>query len=236
MAMKRFYGTALPGVKVSELKGKLIVIEGADGSGRSTQIRLLTDWLEQNGHACVNVGLSRSTLVSNALNRAKQGNILSHTTRSLFYATDFADQLENVIIPALRSGFVVLADRYIFTLMARDLVRGAAPQWVESVYSIGIVPDLIFHLKVSPRQLVQRNLEKNQTIDFWEAGMDINLTRDLFDSFMAYQKVMSKEYDKLGEKYGFIDVNGNRSALTVAATIRSRIEAFFSHTTQQEGN
>ena len=120
----RWYGHGIPGVELGRLGGKLVVVEGADGSGRSTQMEQLVGWLEGRGHATVQVGLKRSTLVSEELEQAKQGNILSHTTMSLFYATDFADQMENIILPALRAGFMVLADRYIYTLMVRDMVRG----------------------------------------------------------------------------------------------------------------
>src|ERR1051325_1163147 len=135
---RRYYGHGIPGVDVAQMAGKLIVMEGADGSGRSTQIARLVEWLEGSGHATVQVGLKRSTLVSEELEEAQEGNILSHTTLSLFYATDFADQLENIILPALRSGFMVLADRYIYTLMARDIVRGMDEKWVKNVYSIAL--------------------------------------------------------------------------------------------------
>src|SRR5438094_2770262 len=127
---KRFYGKGIPGVDLDELRGQLIVVEGADGSGRSTQIDLLRNWLERLGYPTVNVGLKRSMLVSRELERAMQGNILGTRTRRLFYATDFADQLENRIIPALRSGFIVLADRYIYTLMSRSGVPGNEPAWI----------------------------------------------------------------------------------------------------------
>src|SRR5688572_20504501 len=130
---RRFYGHGIPEVDLQKLAGKLIVVEGADGSGRSTQIARVVDWLEASGHATVQVGLKRSTLVSEELEKAQQGNILSHTTLSLFYATDFADQLENIIMPALRAGFMVLADRYIYTLMARDLVRGMDETWLKNL-------------------------------------------------------------------------------------------------------
>ena len=113
MSPRKFYGTPPPGAEPASLGGKLIVIEGADGSGRSTQIAIVNDWLERNGHATVQVGLRRSTLVSAELDKAKQGNTLGRITMSVFYATDFADQLDNIIIPALHAGFVVLADRYI---------------------------------------------------------------------------------------------------------------------------
>ena len=107
------------------------MLEGADGSGRSTQIRLLREWLERRGHAVTEVGLRRSSLVSKELTAAKEGHTLGHTTMSIFYATDFADQLEHVMVPALRAGYIVLADRYIYTLIARDIARGADPDWVE---------------------------------------------------------------------------------------------------------
>ena len=123
----------------------------------------------------VQVGLKRSTLVSEELDQAQNGNILSHTTLSLFYATDFADQLENIILPALKAGFMVLADRYIYTLMARDLVRGMDESWLKNLYGIALVPDAVFYLNVSPEQLVQRNFAKNYALDYWESGMDLGL-------------------------------------------------------------
>src|SRR5437667_4395551 len=153
---KRFYGHGIPGVDLEKLAGKLIVVEGADGSGRSTQISRLVQWLEGSGHATVQVGLKRSTLVSEELEQAKQGNILSHTTMSLFYATDFADQLENIILPALKAGFMVLADRYIYTLMVRDMVRGIDEDWLRHLYGLALVTDAVFYLKASPEELVQR--------------------------------------------------------------------------------
>src|SRR6266702_2782935 len=163
---RQFYGHGLPRVNLDKLAGKLIVVEGADGSGRSTQIALLVEWLEGSGHATVQVGLKRSTLVSEELERAQEGNILSRTTLSLFYATDFADQLENIILPALRAGFVVLADRYIYTLMVRDMVRGMDEAWLKNVYGMALVPDAVFYLNVSPEELVQRNLAKSATLDY----------------------------------------------------------------------
>jgi dTMP kinase len=221
---KQFFGAGLPAVKPEELTGTLIVLEGADGSGRSTQIRLLREWLERRGHAVTEVGLRRSTLVAKELSAAKEGHTLGHTTMSLFYATDFADQLEHAIVPALRAGFVVLADRYIYTLMARDVVRGADPAWVERIYGIALVPDAVFYLRVSPRILVERNLEKSGQLDYWESGMDVGLARDMFDSFIKYQTLMQAEFKRLQERYGLEVVNGNRSVRGVAADLRGRIE------------
>jgi dTMP kinase len=222
---QQFYGTQLPGCDTSQLQGKLIVIEGADGSGRSTQIEMLNAWLENLGFATVNVGLKRSTLVAEELDAAQQGNILSHTTRSLFYATDFADQLENQIIPALRAGFIVVADRYIYTLMARDLVRGADRDWVKSLYSIALVPDAVFYLRVSPQQLVERNFKKNATLNYWESGMDIGLSRDMFESFMRYQRLIQAEYRRMQIEYGFEVINGNRSPRAIGNELRAKVQA-----------
>src|SRR5947208_16226738 len=181
---KRFYGHGIPGVDLEKSSGILAVSEGADGSGRSTQIARLVQWLEGCGHATVQVGLKRSTLVSEELERAKQGNILSHITLSLFYATDFADQLENIILPALKAGFMVLADRYIYTLMVRDLVRGMDEAWLKNVYGIAPVLDAVFYLPFSAEHLVQRNFLKNQTLEYWVSGMDIGLSRVLFDCLL----------------------------------------------------
>jgi len=224
---RRFYGHGIPGVDVHKLAGKLIVVEGADGSGRSTQIAKLVDWLEECGHGSVQVGLKRSTLVSAELEQAQQGNILSHTTLSLFYATDFADQLENIIIPALRAGFMVLADRYIYTLMARDIVRGMDEKWVQNVYGIALVPDAVFYLNVSPEELVQRNLTKNATLDYWESGMDIGLSRDIFDSFLQYQRSMAEQFKRMQTTYGFRIVDGHRSVNEIYADLQTQIESVF---------
>ncbi|HOC24625.1 MAG TPA: thymidylate kinase [bacterium] len=219
----KFFGEGLPGVNVDKLTGKLIAIEGADGSGRSTQIRLLTDWLEGHGYATVNVGLKRSNLVSEELEAAMQGNVLSPITFSLFYATDFADQLENIIVPALRAGLLVLADRYIYTLIARDIVRGGNPEWVESLYSIALVPDVVFYLDVAPRFLVERNMQKSAQLDYWESGMDIRLSRDIFDSFIRYQRLMRNEFRRMSEKYNFQVINGNRSPRSIALDLQKHV-------------
>ena len=224
-ANRRFYGHGIPNVELSRLAGKLIVVEGADGSGRSTQIVRLRDWLEGCGHATVQVGLKRSTLVSEELNQAQNGNILSRTTFSLFYATDFADQLENIILPALKAGFMVLADRYIYTLMARDLVRGMDEAWLKNLYGMAVVPDAVFYLNVSPEQLVQRNFAKKQALDYWESGMDLGLSREMFDSFLQYQGLMAQQFRRLQTIYGFNIVDGNRSADEVNADLQQKIEA-----------
>ncbi len=209
---------------LDQLRGQLIVVEGADGSGRSTQIDLLRNWLERRGYPTVNVGLRRSMLVSRELEQAMRGNILGTRTLSLFYATDFADQLENLMIPALRSGFVVLADRYIYTLMARAIVRGVEPAWIRDVYSIALVPDAVFYLAVSPKILVERNLRKHAVLDYWESGMDVRRSSNMYASFIEYQRQIQKEFQAMQQHYGFETINGNRSPRAVQKELRANIE------------
>ncbi len=224
----RFYGHGIPGIKAEALGGRLIVVEGADGSGRSTQIVELVNWLETSGRPTVQVGLKRSTLVSAELEKAQNGNVLSRTTLSLFYATDFADQLGNIIIPALKAGFIVLSDRYIYTLMARDLVRGMDAAWLKNLYGIAPVPDAVFYLSVEPAELVQRNLSKQATLDYWESGMDLGLSRDVFDSFLQYQARMQNAFKAMQKTYGFEFVDGNRSASAVNRELRKKISSVIS--------
>ncbi len=229
MFEKRFYGEGLPGIKIETLKGLLIVIEGSDGSGRSTQIELLKDWLEHRGHSIIDVGLNRSVLVSQELSQAKETNILSPRTLSLFYATDFADQLENKIIPSLQAGSIVLADRYIYTPMARDIVRGAEREWVEAVYSIALVPDAVFYLSVSPRNLAERTFNKIQFLDYWESGMDMHLSLDWYTCFIRYQRLLQQEFRRMSARYGFKMVDGNRPVSSLNKELRHELERIIEH-------
>lgn len=229
MSPKRFYGIAPAGIDASKLTGTLIVIEGPDSSGRTTHINLLAQWLEEQGYAVAQVGLKRSTLVGAELERAKEGNVLSPRTMSLFYATDFYDQLENRIVPALRAGFVVLADRYIYTLMARDIVRGAEPAWVNSVYSMALVPDAVFYLMVSLKTLVERTFQAHAELDYWESGMDCGLSRDWFRSFLRYQKRIRLEFVRMQKRYSFESVNANRTIAAVDRDLKARIGHVLQH-------
>lgn len=226
--MKQVYGQPPPGVQLSDLTGLLVVLEGQDNSGRSTHVRLLSKWLQKEGYAVVETGLRRSDLVAPELAAAREGNTLSPRTMSLFYATDFYDQLENRIVPALRSGAVVLADRYVFTLMARDLVRGADPAWVENLYAKAIVPDALFYLQASPRTLLDHRLENHLQLDYWESGMDLGLSRDWLASFLQYQKRMRRQFDGLAERHGFEVVNANRTIKSVQRDLQHRMVAVLS--------
>jgi dTMP kinase len=227
--VRRFYGHGIPKVALEKLAGKLIVVEGADGSGRSTQISRLGEWLEGCGYATTQVGLKRSTLVSEELDKAQQGNILSRITLSLFYATDFADQLENIILPALKAGFIVLADRYIYTLMARDMVRGMEEPWLKNLYGMAVEPDTVFYLNVAPEELVQRTFAKKASLDYWESGMDLGFSRDMFDSFLQYQTEVQKVFRRLQKTYGFTIVDGNHPVDAVTAELRKKISAVLAH-------
>ena len=221
---RRFYGHGIPNVQLTELAGRLIVVEGADGSGRSTQIARLVDWLEAKGHATVQVGLKRSTLVSEELEQAQEGNILSRTTLSLFYATDFADRLENEIIPALRAGFIVLTDRYIYSLIARAIVRGGDPAWLREVYGFALKPDAIFYLRLPIDDLVTRVLQSTG-FDYWESGMDLHLGEDMYDSFVRYQRWLLSEFDKMVEEHGFEVIDASPGIEEVFEKLRARVLA-----------
>ncbi len=225
LVSRRFYGTGIPNIKPSTLKGHLIVVEGADGSGRSTQVAKLKEWLEGSGYPTTEIGLKRSSLVGGELEVVMQGHTLSPLTFFLYYATDFADQLENVIIPALRSDFVVLADRYIYTLMARDIIRGADPEWVKDVYGFALIPDAVFYLSVDPTQLAERSLRKNQSLDYWESGMDIRRHGNMYECFVWYQQLLKKTLDGMSDEYGFTRLNGDMNPNTVFAELREKVKS-----------
>ena len=222
--MKSCYGSPPPGIDLQKLSGILIVIEGPDSSGRSTQIRILSTWLEEKGYAVVQTGLTRSKLVGTTLAKAKEGNVLSPRTMSLFYATDFYDQLENSIVPALQAGYIVLADRYIFTLMARDMARGTESEWLETLYSKAIVPDAVFFLMPSSRNLVERTLTVRPSLDYWEAGMDIIDADNLYDSFCQYQTSMIDQFDVMAKEYKFHVIDANRSIADIHKDIKAGLE------------
>ena len=222
--MANTYGEGLPNIDVQSLSGKLLVLEGADASGRTTQSNAIKSWLEGLGYAVVDVGIKRSTLVSEELIEAQKGNNLSHTTMSLFYATDFADQLENKIIPALRSGSVVLCDRYIYTLMPRDIVRGASLKWLEGIYRFALIPHLVLYLEVEPVYLVERYFEKNLRLGYWESGMDLGLANNLFDAFICYQQKIRETFLELRKKYPFEILDGHQSIEHITEQIKTHIK------------
>jgi dTMP kinase len=223
--VRRFdtYGVSIPRLEVEELSGWLIVIEGTDGVGRTTHISRLRQHLEQLGYAVAETGLTRSDLASRGLRRAKQGNTLGTNAFNLYYATDFADRLERQIIPALRAGFVMLTDRYVYSLMARAIVRGAHPDWIKQVFAFALKPDAVFHLRVDVPVLVPRVLDAGG-FDYWESGMDIPLGEDLYDSFVEYQTRMVAQLDALGREYGFQTLDASRPVDETADVLARRVE------------
>ncbi|HEX8473659.1 MAG TPA: hypothetical protein VF666_06470 [Pyrinomonadaceae bacterium] len=220
----KFYGTALPGVEIEPYPGKLIVVEGTDGVGRSTHITLLRSWLEARGHAVLDTGMTRSVLAGRGIKEAKKGHTLGRLTMQLFYATDFADRLQNEMLPALRAGFVVLTDRYIYSAIARALVRGADPHWIRAIYGIALVPDAIFYLRIhSAEELGPRVLQTGHGFDYWESGMDLHDGDDFYDSFIKYQSRLLREFDRMIGEYGFHVVDASRSVRRVAADLRRSV-------------
>ncbi len=223
--LMRTFGRPLAELGTSRLVGRLFVVEGADGSGRSSNIKALSEWLEAGGYAVRHMGLRRSPLLAQDIEHAKQSRLLTRTTMSLLYATDFYDQLVHEIIPALRAGYVVLADRYIYTLMARDIVRGADPEWTRNLYSSALVPDAVFYLQVNPEELVLRNFQKNATLDYWESGMDLGLSRDMFESFLIYQSLIQRAFARMQRRHGFTIVNANRDFAKIQQELRAHLNA-----------
>lgn len=184
------------------LPGRLIVLEGTDSVGRSTQLHLLRPWLESSGYAVVNTEMTRSELAGAGLKQAKEGHTLGPITLNLFYATDFVDRFERQILPALRAGFIVLTDRYIYSLMARALVRGADQHWLRSIYGLALKPDATFYLKIGLDDLIPRVLQRGG-FEYWESGMDMRLGEDLFESFVNYQERLLAEFDLMATEYRF---------------------------------
>jgi dTMP kinase len=234
--MRKTYGTRIPGLSREHLRGHLIVLEGADGSGRTTEVELLREYLEVQGHPVVDTGLRRSTLVSEQIDQAKQGHTLGATTMALFYATDFADQLENKILPSLAAGSTVLADRYIYTLMARAIVRGASRDWARRLYGFALEPDVTIFLDARPEILLHRAIAKYGSLDYWESGMDLSLSRDRFESFFLYQRRLGREFDWMNHEYHFRRVDANRHPALVHRDVRRFVAPIFGDAASTEPN
>src|SRR5579884_777104 len=204
------------------LPGRLIVIEGTDGVGRSTQLHLLRPWLESSGYAVVDTEMTRSELAGAGLKQAKEGHTLGPITLNLFYATDFVDRFENQILPALRAGFIVLTDRYIYSLMARAIVRGVDPHWIRSIYGLALIPDAIFYLKIGLEDLIPRVLQRGG-FDYWESGMDMRLGGDLFESFVNYQTLLLEQFNLMSKEYGFQEIDASLPVEQLSEQLKQRI-------------
>jgi dTMP kinase len=222
MTKVEFYGYGLPGMQQRELPGRLIVLEGTDGVGRSTQVAFLREWLESSGYAVVSSGLKRSGLAGKGLALAQEGHYLSDMTSSLFYATDLADRLEREIIPALRAGFVVLTDRYIYSIVARALVRGLSREWVENVFGFALIPDRVFYLRAGINHLIPRVLNA-RGFNYWESGMDFMQRRDYYESYVEYQSRMIEQFDAMSSEFDFHLVDATRSIHDVFVDLKNGI-------------
>jgi dTMP kinase len=223
MTEVRFFGAGLPEFKKKRLRGKLIVLEGTDGVGRSTQIALLREWLEREGYAVAVTGLKRGRLAGKGIQAAMEGHTLGDITMNLFYATDFADRLQREILPALRAGFVVLTDRYIYSIIARAQVRGVDPAWIRRVFGFALVPDVAFYLQADLTHLVPRVLN-SRGFDYWESGMDFLAGRDFYDSYIEYQTRLLAQFDAIAEEFDFVRIDANRTILEVFQSLRARME------------
>jgi dTMP kinase len=218
-----FYGYGLPGVKHKSLPGKLIVLEGTDGVGRSTQIALLREWLESEGYAVSATGLKRGKLAGKGIQQAMEGHTMGDTTMNLFYATDLVYRLEQDIIPALRAGFLVLTDRYIYSIIARALVRGADPVWIHNVFGFALVPDIVFYLQADLVHLVPRVLNA-RSFDYWESGQDFLPGRDYYESFVEYQTRLLAQFDAIADEFNFVRIDANCSVREVFQSLQVEIK------------
>ena len=224
-----YYGQGIPYLPIDEYPGKLIAIEGTDGVGRTTQVQLLREWLEVKGYGVVETGWTRSPLMQPTIEIAKSSNTLNKLTFVLLYATDFADRLEKEIIPALKAGFVVLSDRYIFSALARAGVRGVDRVWLRSLYGFAIAPHLVFYLKIDVDTLIGRVLEA-RGMDFWESGMDLKTGDDIYDSFRAYQNKLLREYSSMADEFHFRNVDARRSVDRIQEELRRQVGVFLEPT------
>ena len=221
----QYYGYPIPYLPIDNYPGKIIALEGTDGVGRSTQISLLREWLEVQGYGVVETGWTRSELMQPTIELAKSSNTLNKLTFQLLYATDFADRLEKEIIPALKAGFIVLSDRYIYTAMARAGVRGVDKTWIRSLYGFAIVPHLVFYLRIDEKTLIRRVLQ-SRGMDFWESGMDLKLGDDIYESFRAYQRSLLKEYTSMVDEHNFRVLDARRKIDVIQEELRRQIGAF----------
>ncbi len=223
----QYYGHPIPYLPLPPegYPGKIIAIEGTDGVGRSTQIRLLREWLEVQGYGVVETGWTRSELMSPTIDLAKSSNTLNKLTFTLLYATDFADRLEKEILPALKAGFIVLSDRYVFTALARAAVRGIDREWMRNLYGFAIAPHRVFYLKIDERTLIRRVLA-SRGMNYWESGMDLKLADDIYESFRAYQRGLLREYNALSEEFHFRVLDAKRKVNVIQDELRRQIGEF----------
>jgi len=204
--------------------GRLIAVEGLDGSGKSTQVYLLKRWMEMRGLKVFFTEWNSSVLVKDATRKGKKRQLLTPTTFSLVHATDFADRFERQILPLMRAGYIVLADRYMYTAFARDIVRGCDPRWVRNLYSFAVVPDITFFFDTPLDVSLDRILSGRPKLKYFEAGMDLNLADNEYDSFKIFQGRIYAEYKKMVETEGFMVMDGMLPVEKQQAMVRKYVE------------
>lgn len=204
------------------LKGTLVCVEGIDGSGKSTQLTLLRDWLKSVRQDVIFTEWNSSMLISQTTKMAKKKNLLSPRTFSLLHAVDFADRLKQIIEPALKAGFIVLADRYTYTAFARDVARGVEPKWVRNTYDFAIKPDLALYFDIKPEIAMER-ICSNRLPKFYEAGMDLGLSDDPYESYMIFQSRVTEEYNKMVDEYGLKKIDACDSIHSKQIEIRKML-------------
>jgi dTMP kinase len=200
--------------------GKLIAVEGLDGSGKSTQVYLLKRWLDLSGYKVFFTEWNSSSIVREATRKGKRRNLLTPTTFSLIHCTDFADRYERNILPMLKAGFIVLADRYKFTALARDTVRGCSQEWVAQLYSFAFQPDITLYFSLPLRTALNRILSGRPALKYHEAGMDLGLSPDPVESFKIFQGRIHKAYELLAKKHGFIRISSDRPVEAIQEEVR----------------
>jgi dTMP kinase len=205
--------------------GRLIAVEGLDGSGKSTQIYLLKRWLELQGLKVFFSEWNSSDLVKSATSKGKKRQLLTPTTFSLIHATDFADRYERQLVPLMRAGYVVLCDRYIFTAFARDTVRGCLPEWVRGIYGFAALPDLVFFFNAQLEVSLQRILEGRPELKYFEAGMDLRLSTDPYESFRIFQGRMLEQYLAMSTEFDFLVIDANQPVETQQSVVRQLVSA-----------
>ena len=218
-----FYGHTPTTIEAGNVPGRLIVVEGTDGVGRSTQIAMLREWLEAEGYAVLVTGFRRSELAAAGIDRAMRGNTLDALTLNLFYATDFWDRLEKNIVPALHTGMVALVDRYIFSIIARARVRGVPVQWLKDVFEFAVVPDRVLYLDVDVEHLLPRVLSVRQ-LDHWESGEDFLRGPDLYDNFIRYQGALIEEFRNLAKEHNFVTVDARGGVGEVFQSLQTEVQ------------
>ncbi len=206
-----------------EKRGKLIIVEGIDGSGKSTQLHLLEKWLAFKGVNVFKSEWNSSEMVKEITSKGKKKGLLTPTTFSLLHATDFADRYERNISPLLRAGYFVLADRFVYTAFARDIVRGCNPAWVKKVYDFAVKPDVAFYFKVPVDIAVDRILIGRPKLKYYEAGMDMNMSNDPYESYRIFQGRIIEQYDSLAESEGFTIIDGTLNIEEQQNIVRKKI-------------